>query len=260
MLSFLQILQSASNATAMITQPSPTNLYNRCAACGAPLLTSFFYLHDRPEHYCSRCMAGRPRCDGCSAPVGDAHWRLHDGRVLCARCHATAIYDPAVAQQLFAETVGAVIAQLGLKLQIGVHFRLVDAPSLSAIRADGDGGSEERTLGLYQRQDRLRVIYVLYGLPKLTFRIVVAHEYAHAWQGETCPLLEDDAIREGFAEWVAYRHLLYLGCVKAAHRLRSTPHPYQPLLERFITLEQRSGPAGVVAAMLAAGRGEAVTV
>jgi aminopeptidase N len=38
---------------------------------------------------------------------------------------------------------------------------------------------------------------------------VTAHEYAHAWQGENCPLLDDPLLREGFAEWVAYRVLEY---------------------------------------------------
>lgn len=239
--------------------PTTVSTIGRCAACGALLLDGYYYLHDRPERYCAHCITERPRCDGCAAPVGNEYWTLHDGRVPCARCHATAIYDPAVAQQLYKETVGAVVAQLGLRLRMGVVFRLVDAPTLEQARHEG-GISEpgQRTLGLYQHQGDLRIIYALYGLPKLTFRIVVAHEYAHAWQGEACPLLEDDGLREGFAEWVAYRHLLYLGCTRAAQRLLSAPHPYQPLLQQFVTLEQRSGPGAVVELMLAAGRGEAV--
>jgi aminopeptidase N len=78
------------------------------------------------------------------------------------------------------------------------------------------------------------------------FRTVVAHEYAHAWQGESCPLLEDHALREGFAEWVAYRHLLYLGCTKAAEHLLTSNHPYRPFLESILALEARVGPAGVI--------------
>ncbi len=243
----------------MITQPTriaqPT--HDRCAACGAPLTHGYFYLRDRTERYCSRCIAERPRCDGCAAPVGDRHWSLHDGRLLCARCHATAIYDPDLAHALYRETVGAVIAQLGLSLRVGVEFRLVDAPTLAGVRAGAHDGhaADERTLGLYQRQGHMRVIYMLYGLPRLLFRTVVAHEYAHAWQGETCPLLEDDGLREGFAEWVAYRHLLYLGCTKAAQRMLSSQHPYRPLLERVLLLEERAGPAGVVDHILAVGRG-----
>jgi hypothetical protein len=242
--------------TTPITEPLASTT-DRCAACGASLTSGYFYLRDRQERYCPACIASRPRCDACSSPVGDQHWVLHDGRLLCARCHSTAIYDPAAAGRLFDETVGAVVSPLGLTLRVGVEFRLVDAPALARVRAAAQDGhpADEKTLGLYQRQGRLRAIFVLYGLPKLMFRTVVAHEYAHAWQGETCPLLEDDGLREGFAEWVAYRHLLYLGCTKAARRMLASPHPYRPLLERILALEERVGPAGVVQHILAVGRG-----
>src|SRR5215218_9944582 len=136
------------------TQPA----HDRCAACGRLLTHGYFFLRDRADRYCPECIDSRPRCDACSSPVGDQHWTLHDGRVLCARCHATAIIDPEVARLLYDQTVAAVAAQLGLALRVGVEFRLVDAPTLARIRADGSGGhtADEKTLGLYQRQGRLR--------------------------------------------------------------------------------------------------------
>jgi hypothetical protein len=236
---------------------SPGSRRDRCAACGASLDAGYYFFRDRRDRYCQACIDNRPRCDACSAPVGDQHWTLHDGRVLCAHCHNTAIYDPVQARSLFDETVGAVVRQLGLALRVGVEFRLVDAPSLAQVRSAANDGhaSAEKTLGLYHRQGRLRAIYVLYGLPKLMFRMVVAHEYAHAWQGETCPLLEDDRLREGFAEWVAYRHLLHLGCSKEAQRMLTSNHPYRPMLEEVLAIDGRVGPSGVVQHLLAAGRG-----
>jgi hypothetical protein len=242
--------------TAYLTH-STRPAQDRCAACQAPLTHGYYYLRDRSDRYCPECIATRPRCDACSAPVGDRHWRLHDGRLLCGNCHTTAIFAPEIARALFDETVAAVGAQLGLGLRVGVEFRLVDAPTLARVRAGGDGEhpTDEKTLGLYQKQGRLRAIYVLYGLPKLLFRTVVAHEYAHAWQGETCPLLEDDGLREGFAEWVAYRHLLHLGCTKAAQRMLKSSHPYRPLMEQVLALEERVGPRGVIAHILDVGRG-----
>jgi hypothetical protein len=217
---------------------------------------TYYFIDDRAnERFCAVCMTERPRCDICAAPVGDNHWLLHDGRRLCARCNATAVYDLAEAQAVYQQTVGALIAQLGLRLRVGVEFRLVDAPTIARVRALGDlpHAPDERTLGLYQRQGHSRAIYMLYGLPRLLFRTVMAHEYAHAWQGESCPLLEDDALREGFAEWVAYRHLLYLGCTKAAERLLRSNHPYRPWLEAMLALEANVGPAGVIAHLKQAG-------
>lgn len=232
-----------------------------CDACGALLKETYYTLVDRPERYCPTCIATRPRCDTCGAPLSTNAWRLHDGRNQCARCHRTAVYDLQTAQALYHETVEAVTAQLGLVLRIGVAFRLVDAPTLESIRTRSQTASPPRdqqtsstqpyapTLGLYQRQGHIRAIYMLYGLTRLLFRLTVAHEYAHAWQGENCPLLENTVLREGFAEWVAYRHLLWLGATRAAHRMRSSNHPYRPMLDHVLELEQRLGTAGLLHSM-----------
>ena len=240
-----------------LTDVQPTRTHTpdltRCAACGAPLWGGYYTFDDRPERYCPRCIAGARRCDACAAPLGREHWRLHDGRALCPRCHATAVYDVAEAQRLYEETVAAVTVQLGLRLQAGVVFRLVDAPALEQARREGGAiDAEQKTLGLYQRNGAVRMIYALYGLPRLTFRTVVAHEYAHAWQAERCPSLDDLALCEGFAEWVAYRHLLFLGCTAAARRMRAAMHPYRPLLEQMLALEADGGPAAVIRHMLTA--------
>jgi hypothetical protein len=234
--------------TATLSATVAHELRDHCAACGDLLTGTYFALPDRPERYCARCIATRPRCDVCAAPVGEPHWVLHDGRMLCRICHATAVYDPVEAENLFRETVGAIIAQLRLDLQLGVAFRLVDAPTMGQIRARAHDGhsADQRVLGLYQRHGDVRAIYMLYGQPRLLFRTVVAHEYAHAWQNENAPHLQDDALREGFAEWVAYRHLCYLGCTKAARHLLTSSHPYRPFLERVLEIERRDGPLGVL--------------
>ena len=44
---------------------------------------------------CRRCQETAPRCDVCGVPMGANHVRLPDGRHICARCHQTAVYDPA---------------------------------------------------------------------------------------------------------------------------------------------------------------------
>ena len=223
--------------------PTRSPAATRCAACGDRLVGRYFVFLDSSDQFCGRCVATRPRCSSCGAPLGPSHWQLHDGRLQCARCHSAAVYDIDVARAIYRQTVEGVAQELDLRLQVGVEFRLVDAPALATLRSlDGqDHPDDERTLGLYQRQGRTRAIYLLYGLPRLSFRTTVAHEYAHAWQGEHCPLLEDAALREGFAEWVAFRHLRFLGCTRAADRMRSSNHPYRPFLEQVLALEQRLG-------------------
>lgn len=236
--------------TTPSNQSSISASLDHCAACGCQLTGAYYTLLDSDERYCPQCIDTRPRCDSCGAPPGPHYWQLHDGRLQCPRCHRTAVYDSELAKTLFDETVAGVVTQLSLTLNVGVEFRLVDVPTLQSVRSQDlrhTLAGYERVLGLYQRQGRLRVIYMLYGLPRLLFRATVAHEYAHAWQGEQCPLLSDDRLREGFAEWVAYRHLLWLGCMKAAQRMLSGSHPYLPALRYVLELEQQMGIPGVIA-------------
>ena len=218
----------------------------QCATCHGPLQGEFYTLIDRPQRYCGRCIETRQRCASCGAPVGDQHWVLHDQRIQCATCHATAIYDPALARQIFHETVASLIKQFSLHLNVGVEFRLVDAPTLAEMRSPDATPVPGQLLGLYRRQGYQRVIYLLYGLPRLLFRTTIAHEYAHAWQGENCPLLRDHLLLEGFAEWIAYHHLRWIGCHKAADRLLTGMHPYRAALDYVLDLEQRLGLPGVI--------------
>ena len=230
-----------------MTNPTRT-VADQCATCGRSLFGGYYTLNDRPERYCSDCIAHRPRCSSCGAPVGEPHWRLHDGRVQCATCHSTAVYAPSEACALYDETVASLIDQFGLRVRVQVEFRLVDAPTLAHMMArDGlPSAPEAITLGLYQRYGNLRAIYMLYGLPRLPFRITVAHEYAHAWQDEYCLRLRSEVLREGFAEWVAYRHLIWLGCTRAAQRMLMSDHPYRPMLQHVLELDRRYGTYGVI--------------
>jgi len=158
------------------------------------------------------------------------------------------VFDVGEAQQLYAETVGVVVQNQRLLVSAPVAFRMVDAPTLRQIQARGQPSSHDpdsKTLGLYQRLGKVWAIYVLYGIPRLLFRTVVAHEYAHAWQSEHCPGL-DPELREGSAEWVAYRHLLDIGCTRAARRMLTANHPYRPALERVLELERSVGAAGLL--------------
>ncbi len=253
MLCYVHMPALKQKGKSMISRSaSPIILHtnDHCAACGQQITGVYYTMIDRDDRYCATCIATRPRCSSCGAPIGPDHWQLHDGRRQCARCHSVAVYDAAVAHTLYDETVAALRQQFGMELNIGTLFRLVDAPTLAGLcmQTSNKWAMENHMpiLGLYHRQGHIRVIYMLYGLPRLLFRLTVAHEYAHAWQGENCPLLHNETLREGFAEWVAYHHLLWLGCTKAARRMLDAPHPYRPALEHMLELQQHLGMGGVI--------------
>lgn len=219
-----------------------------CATCGRLLNHVYYFLADRPDCYCERCMTTRPKCSTCAAPVGDDGVQLHDGRTQCAACHRSAVYDPVMASTIYADVVQALRQHPGLQVTIGAAFRLIDAPAMRDL-AQQAGMGDQHTLGMYVRQGRLRAVYALYGLPRLLFREVIAHEFAHVWQGEHCPLLHDFDWREGFAEWVAYRYLRHVGANKAAERLKNADHPYKVGLHMCLAIEEQSGVDAVLQAI-----------
>lgn len=256
--------------------PSPDGLCPTCAvlrrvclACGQPI-TGAFYEFDGVGPYCPACYQGRPRCDVCSAPLTLEHWQLSDGRKVCGVCHQTAIYAPADALALYEEMKDLAVSRLGLVLNIPTGLALVDRNQIGGVirrqsqtrpRAGNDllhlhgpaapdapDLDPNRTLGLYARRGMRRGLYVQTGLPRLLFLQVAAHEYAHAWQGENCPLLKNGLIHEGFAEWVAYRVIGYYGYALGQQRMLAREDQYGAGLRWALETENRLGVAGVIEA------------
>jgi hypothetical protein len=198
---------------------------------------------------CRSCHQSAPRCDGCGMPVGNNHVALPDGRHICPRCHQTAVYDQARARELFERVARVVADDLGLGLNVGTDFTLVDHQHLQRLAAEASNDlptEPSKVVGLFARKGHKRVMYLLSGLPQILLIQVAAHEWAHAWQGENCPLLHDPLVREGFAEWVAYKALQVLGAVKKMALMAQQNGVYGDGLRKMLALEQQIGVVGVL--------------
>jgi len=198
---------------------------------------------------CRQCHKTAPRCDVCGLPMGANHVHLPDDRRICPRCHQTAIYDPARARDLFEQVARAVTGQLGLGLNVGTDFALVDHQHLQRLAAEAPHlphDDPSKVIGLFARKGRKRVMYLLYGLPQILFIQTAAHEWAHAWHGENCPLLRTPLLCEGFAEWVAYKTLQSMGAVKKMALMEQRAGLYGEGLRKMLELERRVGVSGVL--------------
>ncbi len=222
-----------------------------CASCGKRIRGRYYRNGANAAIYCEACFAGQPRCDVCGGVAGPGSVRLHDGRHICADCHATAVYDAARAGELYGRVLNTMAQELGLQLSIPPTLSLVDRNQMLALLAQMKGEDADRpelVFGLFMRRGRKRAVYVEYGLPQILMIQVIAHELAHAWQGENCPLLRDPLLREGFAEWVAYRVLLALGAVKKAALMTQRTDLYGQGLQVMLAVERQGGPAAVLQA------------
>jgi hypothetical protein len=176
---------------------------------------------------------------------------LHDGRRICAECHETAIYDGTRANELYARVLNIMAQDLRLQLSLQPALSLVDRDQMLALLAQTrseDADRPDLVFGLFVRRGRKRAIYAETGLPQILLIQVLAHEAAHAWQGENCPLLRDPLFREGFAEWVAYRVLLTLGAVKKAALMEGRTDLYGQGLQAMLGLERAGGTEAVYGA------------
>jgi hypothetical protein len=229
-----------------------------CLACGRPV-TGKSLEFDGAGPYCLDCYRTRPPCDICGAPLTDERWQLSDGRVTCQHCHASAVFTPDVAGALYEQMKAIVFNQLGFELNIPTGLALVDRDQLrEVIRLQTDENQEklaghqeldpERTLGIYARRGMRRGIYLQTGLPRMLFLQVAAHEYAHAWQGENCPILRDVLVHEGFAEWVAYHLIGYFGYRNSQERMLARQDNYGQGLKWALSLERSQGLQTVVEA------------
>jgi uncharacterized Zn finger protein (UPF0148 family) len=228
----------------------------RCLTCGLHVKGQVMVV-DGIGPFCEQCVTTRPSCDICGAPLSDEHWQLSDGRLSCIRCHSTAVYTPTETVAIYEEVKQVVYKRFGLRLNIPTEIVLVDRNQLSQILLQYSELEEKLdptfTLGVYLRKGMKRGIYIQSGLPANLVIRVTAHEYAHAWQGENCPLLNDPLLREGFAEWVAYRVLEFYRLdrqlemmLKRCNRKGSSGDIYCQGLRMVLELENNFGAAGVI--------------
>jgi hypothetical protein len=222
-----------------------------CLTCGKRVRGRYWDV-DGVGPYCDQCHRERPKCDVCTAPLGDERWKLSDGRVFCGHCHSTGVFSLHDAKVLYEESKDIISRTLGLDLNIPTALVLVDRDQLSEVIQKQSNGSSyldiEKTMGIYARRGMKRGIYVQTGLPRLLFLQVASHEYAHAWQGENCPLLHDTLVHEGFAEWVAYKVLGFYGYKDQMTRMRARDDIYGRALQWALGVEVQAGELGLIEA------------
>lgn len=225
----------------------------RCATCGQKIVGAYLILEGSTS-VCRPCHDRYPHCFVCGIPVRAKGQKLADGRVLCGPHAATAVNDSERAAALFQQGAAAVVATLGpgMALEHPVDsIKIVDQESLARmLRARGRSGRD--VLGLFllrtRGEERTYHVYLVSGLPPDRLLTVAVHEYAHAWQSEHHDRYADcnDRLREGFAEWVAYRVNKKLGRkAEVQHLLAQQMPDYIEGLRLYLEIERKYGLSGV---------------
>lgn len=217
----------------------------RCTACGRPILDRYWTVAGVEGRFCSRCRDQAPPCASCGAPARDG--RVTDGRLICRSCRPRLVSDPDVCAALYEEVAARAEEVLGLTLR-ELPDLVLDAQA--DLRADVDSplGEAGDLCGLFVRDERGdTTIHLLSNLTGSRATAVLAHELAHAWQAEHCPEDQGHRIREGFAEWVAWKLLAGTEGGDAERGvIEARTDDYGLGFRFFADMEERQGPGGAL--------------
>jgi hypothetical protein len=208
---------------------------------------------ETPRKFCARCVQGRPRCDLCRAPIAEGAQPLGDGQFRCALCLSEIVLEEATVAAVYDEAVEQLAQVLGGSLQQTPRLEIVTRRRMGEIRrhyehhaGDTSTAASHHVLGYFVQTHGESTIYVEAALPRGLLLGTLAHELAHGWQTEQSLHLKDPLLREGFAEWVAYRVLVARDLSTLAERATRRDDLYGRGLRHFLNIENRFGYDGVV--------------
>jgi hypothetical protein len=177
---------------------------DRCTACGRPMLETYWTIEGVEGRFCPSCRTEAPECASCGAPTRDG--RRVGERIFCRDCRAAWV-GPGDYDGIYREVISRFRSELGLEIaRIPELVIEQDGEALAVQGPDAAAGAD--VCGLYLRDESGRTsIHLLSHLSVVRTTAVLAHELAHAWQAENCPPDQGPRLREGFAEWVAWKLL-----------------------------------------------------
>ena len=183
----------------------------QCTVCRLPIRDSYIESY-WGEKYCSRHKEELDACFSCARPIcqhlTEGGVRYQDGRTMCNLCRSTAVDQIEVGRQVLTQ-VKRDLEALGFDLGGGIpSLGLVGKKELvketGSPLVNGRTRTSVRTQGEQVVERAVEEIVILYGLPRVHFAAVAAHEFGHVWLfQQEFPQLEP-VIEEGLCELFAY--------------------------------------------------------
>lgn len=231
-----------------------------CAICQAPLKGK--YLQDSWGHQACTQHGGRKtqQCHVCARLIGQATSQggvqYGDGRIVCGLCRMSEVTTPAQIEQSRQRVLQALHAVGFDYIPNYIAVSLGDKQTLN--RSLGRGGNchgftktIERTVNGQKHSEHS--IFILYGLPRLMFEGVLAHELIHVWLNER--QLNHHAPREieGFCNlgtaWIYQEDATPLANVLLERMQKSADPVYGEGYRRQLKRVQSQGWVATIAAM-----------
>ncbi len=221
----------------------------RCAICGNTIKGKYFTSPVSSRMACEECRKIYPTCKSCGTPAGPRSTTIDSGFIICPECATRAILRNSQILPIFREARAIIKWKLGLEADVaGDHVLLTDSMTLKTMIANhAEYIPKDGIAGLHTNMNGISYIYVLRGLSPESALETTAHEYAHAWQALNCIPDQSLVFREGFAEWVSYKVLVYKDYkVYMDRKMKSNDAIYGEGLKKMLQLEKRIGASKLI--------------
>ncbi len=186
----------------------------RCFVCNKAIDGRYF-VDEFGQTVCDACNSKILHCHSCSrmiSPDAAAVQRYDDGRVMCSVCRESAVMKLDEARKMMEEVRRDLKAE-GIDVKGGVDLQLVSQPELARhsnwLNEDRLGVTEftktpaPGIIGVFASNKDFR-IHVLYGLPRVQLRKVLAHELMHVWLFKNGPPDHERQLCEGSCEYASF--------------------------------------------------------
>jgi hypothetical protein len=183
----------------------------RCSICERPIVGKYIKDNWGNRSHLSHGSEGVHTCDYCgrivSYPTSNGGYKYSDGRIVCGICKLTAVENDGRIRDSLNRVIRILSSAPASIRDIPprIPVQLVDRANLRRL-----GGSrlteygEGITVSKVTYRDKTRIktdyrIYILFGIPRLEFEAVLAHELLHAWLIENHSTLSKKET-EGFCD------------------------------------------------------------
>jgi hypothetical protein len=171
-----------------IIKPPPQPDLSLCCICQEPLVGETIQDTWKNLAHLTHRIGFCSSCERILSPHGSSGgFQYSDGRLICGLCKKMAILDDVSANQSRRKVLGQLenVGFLGIPKNIKITLAHPQILSAHSRKSHTSG----LTLSHFHFSDYKRVgithqIGILYGLPKIEFEAVMAHEFLHVWQQE----------------------------------------------------------------------------
>ncbi|MCL5774444.1 MAG: hypothetical protein M1536_08750 [Firmicutes bacterium] len=246
----------------------------RCATCGKSYLDSSagrFHsllsgLTGEKIYYCDNCFKTLPMCYFCGLLVRSGINPVSDGRYLCEDCLKTAVYDYNEVKAIYDEAASIIPGFLNSKIEFIPPLYLCDQKQLKEVQKnygsfsvgeDGFywpyGNKYVDSKGKIQEGSGDARVYILFAQPRAKMYWTAARELGNVWFYENCPYTSSSELKEGFAQWVAYKVAQIKGYTQIMIKEFKRDDVYGSGLRKFVEIERRGGVRAVLKHVKAVG-------